>query len=319
MTADGSARAPASAATEAPVLRVEGLTKRYGRLLAVRALDLELRAGEVFGLLGPNGCGKSTTLGIILGHLHPTAGSVHVLGVSLAHNRREALPKVGGLVDGPAFYPYLSGRENLRLLAAAHGLDLSVVEPALAAAGLTERADDRFGIYSLGMKQRLGVAAAILHSPRLVILDEPTNGLDPAGTREMRALIPRIAEQGRTVLLASHLLYEVEQVCDRVAIMQDGSIVAQGTVEALLGAGQRVAVTVAPAERPRARKLLASLAAVMAVEIDGEDLLVDVENGDAALLNERLAAAGIYASQIQPAGRSLETLFLELTGQGAVS
>ena len=294
------------------MLRVDGLTKRYGQLLAVSALDLELRRGEVFGLLGPNGCGKSTTLGMILGFLRPTAGSVQILGVSLARHRSQALAQVGGLVEGPAFYPYLTGRENLRLLATARGLDASVVELALATAGLAARGDDRFRTYSLGMKQRLGVAAAILHSPQLVILDEPTSGLDPEGTLEMRALIPRVAAEGRTVLLASHLLHEVEHVCDRVAIMRNGSVIAQGGVGELLGADNRVSVTVAPAERERARELLRSLAVVRSVETDGEALVVAVENGDAALLNERLAAAGIYASGLQPASRSLESVFLEL-------
>lgn len=296
-----------------PLLRVDSLTKSYGPILAVAGLSLEVRSGEVFALLGPNGCGKSTTLGVILGYLRPTSGCVNVFDGAGWAAPRESVVRIGGLVEGPAFYPYLTGRENLRLLATARVLQQSTVEDALATAGLSDRADDQFGTYSLGMKQRLGVAAAILHSPHLVILDEPTNGLDPAGAREMRELIPRLAEGGRAVLLASHLLHEVEQICDQVAIMDAGKLVAGGTVDELLGVVQQVSITVGVDDYDRARSLLLSLPFVQSVEQGHDDLVVSLENSDATALNKCLAESGIFASKIRPATRSLETVFLRLT------
>ncbi|HEU5347462.1 MAG TPA: ABC transporter ATP-binding protein, partial [Ktedonobacterales bacterium] len=223
------------------VLTTTGLTKRYGKRLAVNGLNLDVRRGDVFGLLGPNGSGKSTTLRMVLGLVWPTEGSISLFGNnhSQSDQRRAALRRVGAVVEQPAFYPYLSARQNLRGVAIFAGLPTSPqthkrVDEALGYVGLTERADDAYRKYSLGMKQRLGIAAALLTQPELVLLDEPTNGLDPVGMVEVRALIQQLAQRGITVLLASHLLHEVQQVCTHVAIMKEGSLLAQGEVSDLL-------------------------------------------------------------------------------------
>ncbi len=227
-----------AAPPDAPVLRLHQVSKRYGRSVAVESVSLELRQGEVFALLGPNGSGKSTTLNMVLGLIRPTSGTIEVHGQPISKRPRAALRDVGGLVEGPSFYPYLSGRRNLDLLAQLRGVDRRTVDEALTTVGLTARAEDSFDSYSLGMKQRLGIASTLMHEPRLVVLDEPTNGLDPEGTMEIRNLIPRLARGGQTVLLSSHLLHEVEQVSDRLAIMRRGSIIAAGSVSDLLQQGR---------------------------------------------------------------------------------
>ncbi len=218
-----------------PVLRLQDLTKHYGDVRAVENLNLEVYEGECFGFLGPNGAGKTTTIGMILGLLWPTAGTVEVLGQRVTPAHLAPLRQVGALVGAPGFYPYLSGRENLRLLARLYPeVDDARVDEVLEQVGLAGAARRKVKGYSTGMKQRLGLAAALLHRPRLLVLDEPTNGLDPVGMVEVRDLLRRLTRQGITVFLSSHLLHEVEQVCDRVAILHRGRIVAQGPVDALL-------------------------------------------------------------------------------------
>ena len=218
-----------------PVLRLQRLTKYYGAVRAVEDLTLEVYEGECFGFLGPNGAGKTTTIGMILGLLWPTAGQVQVLGQRVTPTHTVALRQVGALVGTPGFYPYLSGQENLRLLARLYPeVDDARVDQVLEQVGLAEVSHRKVKEYSTGMKQRLGLAAALLHRPRLLVLDEPTNGLDPVGMAEVRDLLRRLVRQGVTVFLSSHLLHEVEQVCDRVAILHRGRIVAQGPVADLL-------------------------------------------------------------------------------------
>lgn len=302
-----------SAAADEPILALRGVTKRYGTFAAVADVDLTVRPGEVFALLGPNGSGKSTILNVVLGLLRPTAGEVRIMGHPLGgRQQRLALQEVGGLVEGPSFYPYLSGRQNLRLIARLRGVHDEHVERALRTVGMGRRADDPFENYSLGMRQRLGVAAALMHEPHLVILDEPTNGLDPQGTLEMRELIPEIARGGRSVLLASHLLSEVEQVADRVAIIQAGRMIATGEVRELLATGDRLTVEVEPAELERARAILEALPGAQVTSATARRLTVtgDVPPREA---NAALARAGIYASALETSIRSLEALFLELT------
>ncbi len=218
-----------------PVLRLQNLTKYYGEVRAVEDLTLEVYESECFGFLGPNGAGKTTTIGMILGLLWPTAGTVEVLGRRVTPVHSAPLRQVGALVGAPGFYPYLSGRDNLRLLARLHPqVDEARVDEVLEQVGLSGAARRQVRGYSTGMKQRLGLAAALLHRPRLLVLDEPTNGLDPVGMAEMRGLLRRLTRQGVTVFLSSHLLHEVEQVCDRVAILHRGRVVAQGPVADLL-------------------------------------------------------------------------------------
>ncbi|NPA93616.1 MAG: ABC transporter ATP-binding protein [Chloroflexi bacterium] len=218
-----------------PVIQLHNLHKRFGAVQAVRHLNLEVFSGECFGFLGPNGAGKTTTISMILGLLRPTAGRVVVLGEEVTPDHTAALRHVGALAGAPGFYPYLSGRANLRLLAALYpDVDDVRVEEVLALVGLQEAANRKAKAYSTGMKQRLGLAAALLHRPKLLILDEPTSGLDPVGMAEMRALLRKLTEEGITVFLSSHLLHEVEQTCDRVAILNRGQLVAQGPVADLL-------------------------------------------------------------------------------------
>ncbi|TWD84794.1 ABC-2 type transport system ATP-binding protein [Kribbella amoyensis] len=217
--------------TAEPLVRVTGLTKQYGDTLAVDGVDLTVRPGEVYGFLGPNGAGKTTTLRILTGLISPTSGTVRVLGG--APGQAQVLARTGSMIESPAFYPYLSGLDNLRLLAEYAAVPRRRIEEVLTLVDLADRAKDRFSTYSLGMKQRLGVAAALLKDPELVILDEPTNGLDPAGMRDMRQLIRELGTEGRTVVLSSHLLGEVQQICDRVGIISAGRMVAEHDVDDL--------------------------------------------------------------------------------------
>jgi ABC-type multidrug transport system ATPase subunit len=216
------------------LIETRNLTKRYGsRIIAVDSLSLTVRRGEVYGFLGPNGAGKTTTLRMLLGLIRPTSGTASVLG--RPPGDPESLARIGALIESPAFYPHLSGWRNLCVIARYAGVPKERIEGALEAVELTDRASDKFRTYSQGMKQRLGVAAALLKDPELLILDEPTNGLDPAGMADMRALIRRLGSGDRTVLLSSHLLGEVEQICDRVGVIRNGKLVAQGTVGELRG------------------------------------------------------------------------------------
>jgi ABC-2 type transport system ATP-binding protein len=291
-----------------PPVDIRHLTKRYGSLTAVDAVSLTVRAGEVYGFLGPNGAGKTTTLRMLLGLVRPTSGAVRVFG--RPPGARGYLDAVGALVEGPAFYPYLSGRDNLRVMAHHGGAPPDRVATVLDLVDLTDRAGDRYATYSLGMKQRLGVAAALLKDPRLLVLDEPTNGLDPAGMADMRRLVRRLAATGCTVLLSSHLMGEVEQLCDRVGVVAGGRLIAESTVAGLRG-GATLRVVADPLDTAAAwaRALLGEARVRLA---DG-GLDLDVEPDRAAWVNAELVAAGVAVSQLRPRERGLEQVFLELT------
>jgi ABC-type multidrug transport system ATPase subunit len=294
--------------TAAPLVEVSGLTKRYGDIVAVDNVDLTVLPGEVYGFLGPNGAGKTTTLRILTGLIAPTSGTVRVLGGTPGHPR--ALARTGSMIESPAFYPYLSGLDNLRLLAEYAAVPRPRVEEVLHLVELADRARDRFSTYSLGMKQRLGVAAALLKDPELVILDEPTNGLDPAGMREMRRLILQLGSEGRTVLLSSHLLGEVQQICDRVGIINEGRMIAEHDIENLRNQ-QELVVRAAPLGESRA--VLNRLLGPETVHLYDDTLRVRVEPERAAEVNRALVEAGIAVSELRPTERALEDVFFELT------
>jgi ABC-2 type transport system ATP-binding protein len=292
------------------VIDTAELTKRYGDVLAVDRLALRVRGGEVYGFLGPNGAGKSTTLRMLVGLVRPTSGRAAVLGAP--PGSPASLARIGAMIEAPAFYPFLSGRDNLRVLAGYADV-AQRVDAVLGEVDLVARAGDRVAGYSLGMKQRLGVAAALLKDPELLILDEPTNGLDPAGMAEMREFIRSLARGGRTVLLSSHLMGEVEQVCDRVGVIRAGALVAEGTVDELRGqAGLRVRAAPVGA----AARLIGAVPGVEAVSrVDGL-LDVAVDPGRAPAINRALVEAGLDVSELYCAKASLEDVFLELTGGG---
>jgi ABC-2 type transport system ATP-binding protein len=295
------------------VVEVRGLTKRYGdHITAVDRIDMTVRRGEVYGFLGPNGAGKTTTLRMLLGLVAPTSGDIGVLGQR--PGTPESLARVGSLVEGPAFYPYLSGRHNLRVVARYGGIpgrriDDRVYE-VLRTVDLAGRADDKYTTYSLGMKQRLGVAAALLKDPELIVLDEPTNGLDPAGMRDMRRLIRELGTEGRTVLLSSHLLGEVQQICDRVAVINHGRIVTEGTVDELRGDAELL-VAATPSDVARAR--LEEMPEVESVETADGTLRVRVDERHTALVNQALVDAGVAVTELRRAERQLEDVFFEIT------
>jgi ABC-2 type transport system ATP-binding protein len=292
-------------------VHTDRLTKRYGDLTAVDAISLTVRPGEVYGFLGPNGAGKTTTLRMLLGLIRPTAGTVRLFGQPPGGQGH--LARVGALIEGPAFYPYLSGRENLRVLARYAGVGPDRVRVVLEMVDLTARGGDRYATYSLGMKQRLGVAAALLKDPRLLILDEPTNGLDPAGMADMRALIRRLGASGCTVLLSSHLLGEVQQICDRVGVVSQGRLVAESTVAELRGTAH-LRVVAEPIDRAVARAQ-ALLGAERVRVVDG-GLDLSIEPTRAAWLNGELVDAGLAVSELRLQERDLEQVFFELTEKG---
>jgi ABC-2 type transport system ATP-binding protein len=302
-------------AAEDVVLRTSGLVKRFGTLTAVDRLDLEVRRGEVVGLLGPNGAGKSTTIGMILGLVHPTAGRAEVMGLDVATHREAALAHLGAMLEVTSFYPHLSGRQNLMAIAIQRGgAARGRVDPLLARLGLGDRAGSKFRTYSLGMRQRLGIASTLLPDPAIVILDEPGNGLDPAGQREIRDLTRELAKEGRGVLLASHLLHDVEQVCDRVIVIQKGRLIASGSIAEITRGGSGYEIVVP--EPRRAAEALRRVKGVTEVRETehGLDVVAGAELGGE--LNRALAAEQLYASAIVPRTSSLEDVFLELTEKG---
>jgi ABC-2 type transport system ATP-binding protein len=291
------------------VIETHELGKRYGeRIVAVDRLSLRVRRGEVYGFLGPNGAGKTTTLRMLLGLVRPTSGSAVVLGAS--PGSPESLARVGALIESPTFYPFLSGRNNLRVLARYSATPETRIEPVLEEVDLAGRADDRFETYSLGMKQRLGIAAALLKDPELLILDEPTNGMDPAGMAEMRGFIRTLGRGRRTVLLSSHLMSEVEQVSDRVGVIHKGALVREGTVNELRG---RESLWVRAEPLEGAERVLESVRAVGRVaRVDG-GLRVAADPAAAPTINRALVEAGIAVAELRPERDSLEKIFLELT------
>ena len=292
-----------------------GLTKRFGDRTVVDHVDLAIPAGSVCGFVGPNGAGKTTTIRMLLGLIRPTVGSGSILGGSLTEPA-SYLRKVGALIEAPAFYPQLSGRDNLKALARLGQLNLKTVEPALARAGLTTRAGDKYRSYSLGMKQRLGIASALLPDPELLILDEPTNGLDPAGIVEMRGLIRSFADDGMTVLVSSHLISEIEQICDYVIMIRGGRLVHQGSV-ADLRATQQSDVIVAPehdADREQLAKILEAAGCTVTARPAENGVLVETAGLSAADLNRLAARNGITLRQLAEQTRSLERAFFALTG-----
>ncbi len=297
-------------------IEVEGLRKVYTRWrrpdrVAVDGLDLTVPEGCVFGFLGPNGSGKTTTIRCLLGLVRPTAGRLSVLGAPVPTDLASVIGRVGSVVEAAASFPTMTGRRNLELLAKLEGIGPVAVAAALERAGLGERADDQVRRYSLGMRQRLGLAGALLKDPALVILDEPANGLDPAGIKEIRDLVRRLAAEGRTVFVSSHLLGEVQQMCDRVAILARGRLVTEGPVSEVLAHGRtsRLVVKVDPLDAALETLRSAELEAT----VDGDRLLVQVPPDQGARVTEVLAAARLYVSELRPEEIDLETVFLELT------
>lgn len=301
-----------------PVLEVRNLHKTYRGLrgrsaIALDGLDLTIDGPGVFGLLGPNGSGKTTAIRCMLGLVHPTQGEVRILETDVSELHTVA-HRVGALVEGPKFSPAMSGRLNLELLASMGGVSRARVHEVLELVELTERADDPVAGYSLGMGQRLGIAAALLRDPQLVILDEPTNGLDPAGIADVRRLVRRLAEEGRTVLLSSHQLHEVQQVCDRAIVLRRGVAIASGTVDELIGtyASGRVVVTVD--DRLSALAIMADAGLSAMPSLDPRQFVVQLDRATtSADVNRHLALRGVYAAEIRPDAVSLEDAFLSLT------
>jgi ABC-type multidrug transport system ATPase subunit len=290
-------------------IRCLGLTKRYGARTAVDGLDLDIEPGEVFGFLGPNGAGKTTTIRMLLGLIRPDAGAAWLLGSPVPCPER--LWQVGALVEEPAFYPWLSGRANLAILADTRGRrSPGAIDDAMQLAGIADAAPRKVKTYSQGMRQRLGLAAALLGRPAVVLLDEPANGLDPAGIRDLRDLLRQLSEGGTTVFLSSHLLGEVEQICHRAAIIDRGRLLSIGPLDRIGGPGGRVVVAVEPEDVPRARAALAP----MTVTTDEAGRLL-VETEDARAVNQRLATAGVYAGALGAEHPSLEDRFLAITAQ----
>ena len=293
------------------VIETQGLTKRYGTLTAVDRLTLGVRRGEVYGFLGPNGAGKTTSLRMLVGLVRPTSGSATILGAR--PGAPDGLARIGALIEAPGFYPFLSARDNLGVMAMHAGTGAGRVDTVLEEVGLGDRAKDRFGTYSQGMKQRLGVASALLKDPDVLILDEPTTGLDPKGMAEMRAFIRGLGDGGRTVLLSSHLMPEVEEVCDRVGVIHRGALVREGTVDELRG-GRTLLVRAEPLEQ--ASRLLESLPGVTGVSTRDGAMSITADPAEASAINGALVAAGIAVSELRSERASLEDVFLELTRDG---
>jgi ABC-2 type transport system ATP-binding protein len=290
------------------------LVKRYGAVIAVDHVDLTVEPGDVYGFLGPNGAGKTTTLRILLGLIRPDDGEARLFGRDPQHELPEALDGVAGFVETPYFYPYLSGRKNLELLAAFdRDGGRARIDQLLELVGLKRRADDRVGGYSQGMRQRLGVASSLVRDPRLLLLDEPTNGLDPGGMRDMRRLVARLSGEGITVLLSSHLLAEVEELCNRVAIIRTGRIVYEGTLADLRASSGASRYRLRTTDDRLAQLTLLEHSHAREVALDGDELTFTADEEEVAAISRALVEAGLGITALVPEQHSLESLFFELT------
>ena len=297
------------------VIQTDRLTKRYKNVVAVDDLSMEILRGRVYGLLGPNGSGKTTTMGLLLGLLKPTSGTFSLFGSPDGHEA--SLRRVGAIIESPAFYPYLSGFQNLKYYQIiSGGGSEEEIESLIDRVGLAGRGNDRFRTYSLGMKQRLGIAYALLGDPDLVFLDEPTNGLDPEGMIEVRELIRSLGDGNRTVLLSSHLLHEVEQVCDSVAIISKGRLIAQGEVSQLVAMSGSEQIRTKTTDNSKAHQILSALDWVEDVDTHEDSLLVTAPIERSSEITAALARSEVYVAEMVPVRRSLEEYFLEVTGDG---
>jgi ABC-2 type transport system ATP-binding protein len=321
-TSGAPARARRAVSFERPAggwaVETHGLTKRFGSNVAVNDVELRVPRGSAFGYLGPNGAGKTTLIRTLLGLTRASGGTTSLLGIPVPAERSRALAGVGAIVDEPRFHPHLTGRDNLRLLAAARGGDAARrIAPSLERVGLTERADHKVASYSMGMRQRLGVASCLLGDPRLLILDEPMNGLDPAGMHQMREMIVSLADEGRTVMLSSHLLDEVERTCDAVAIVDRGRVIRQGPIDELIRGAGTASVQVDCADPARAARLVDEAGIAAGTSLTDAGLTVALPAGASrelvADINRRLVAAGISVYGLQEVRASLEDWFLSVT------
>ena len=295
-----------------PPIEVRGLVKRYGELVAVAGVDLTVEPGDVYGYLGPNGAGKTTSLRMMLGLIRADEGTVRLFGRD-PQESVAALDGVAGFVEAPTFYPYMTGRRNLELLAAFDGGDApGRIDGALQAVELAHRAGDKVGGYSHGMRQRLGIAAALLRDPKLLLLDEPATGLDPAGMRDMRRLITRLAGEGMTVLLSSHLLGEVEEVCNRVAIVRTGQIVYEGTI-AELARGAGTMYRLLSTDDRKAAQVCAAQPGIGETAVEHGKLVFTADDAAVAELSRALVEAGVLIRELAPQTVTLEDLFFSLT------
>ncbi|MGH9157837.1 MAG: ABC transporter ATP-binding protein [Acidimicrobiales bacterium] len=299
-----------------PVIEVEGLRKEYRRLrgrpiVALDGVDLTVPEGGVFGFLGPNGSGKTTTIRCLLGLARPSAGRCRLLGADSTADLSTVIARVGALVETPGLSPGMSARQNAALLGRLNGVGRDRVDEVLIRVGLAERADDAVRGFSLGMRQRLGIGIALLKDPQLLVLDEPANGLDPAGIREVRVLLRSLGDEGRTVFVSSHILSEVQATCDRVAILSRGRCVKSGPVDEVLSAGGPQSLVVKVAD------LVAGLAVLhgagVPASMDGASIHVELPPAEAERVSRELATAGLYVTELRPQEVSLETVFLELT------
>lgn len=311
------------------IISTSRLTKAFGNLVAVNDLHLEVMRGDVFGFLGPNGSGKTTTIRMLLGLIRPTAGRAIIFGMDNSYQLSAILQHIGAIVETPVFYPYLSGRDNLHVVASASGMisggiSNSRVEEVLEIVELRSKAKDAFRTYSMGMKQRLGIGAALIADPELVLLDEPTNGLDPAGQFEIRQLIQRLAALGKTIFISSHFLHEVQQVCNRVAILQKGNLIKQGAVSDLLQQSEQIIIRLNTADETQHALALLQRTQEQGVgwitrvyiDLDKQSfpvIRVNAPRTRSAEINAILAQNNLFAAEIRPQEGSLEEVYLELT------
>ena len=301
------------------VIQTDGLTKRYGRILAVDGLSLNVPRGRIYGLLGPNGSGKTTLMSMLLGLVRPTAGNFTLFGSPPDGGGLERqLHRIGAIIETPTFYPYLSGRNNLAYFQGISGRGQNdELDDLLDRVGLGGRGGDKFQTYSLGMKQRLGLAYSLLGDPELLVLDEPTNGMDPAGMAEVRDLIRSLSDGGRTVILSSHLLHEVELVCDSLAILSHGRLIAEGDVTELLQERGQAQVRLRTTDNAKARQILTALSWVDSVSADNGYLVAGVESDRSWELTAALSRNEVYVAEMAPSQMSLEQYFLEVTDEAA--